>query len=77
MINAMATVTLPLSDSISEGEARLLLALKLFETGRLSSGQAAELSGHSKRAFLELLARHNVPAFNHAADEVARDLANA
>jgi predicted HTH domain antitoxin len=73
----MPTLTVPLPDSVSEEEARLLLALKLFETARLSSGQAAELAGLSKRAFLESLGRHNVPAFNHAADEVARDVANA
>ena len=73
----MATVSFPLPDSVSENEARLLLALKLFETGRLSSGQAAELAGLSKRAFLESLGRYNVPAINHAADEVMRDLGNA
>ncbi len=73
----MATVSFPLPDSVSADEARLLLALKLFETGRLSSGQAAELAGLSKRAFLEALGRYKVPAFNYAADEVTRDLANA
>ena len=73
----MASVTLRVPDSISESEARLSLAVKLFETGRLSSGQAAELAGYSKRAFMELLGRQQIPVFNYAADEVRRDLANA
>ncbi len=73
----MTMVTLPLPDSVSQDEARLLLALKLFETGRLSCGQAAELAGQSKRAFMELLGRHGIPVFNSAANEVARDLHNA
>lgn len=73
----MTTVTLPLPDSVSADEARLLLAVKLFETGRLSGGQAAELAGYSRRAFMELLGRHQIPVFNQAADEVTRDLANA
>ena len=73
----MATVTFPVPDSVSESEARLLLALKLFETGRLSCGQAAELAGYSKRAFTQLLGRQRVPVFNYAADEVARDVTNA
>ena len=73
----MKTVTLPLPDSVSEDEARLLLALKLFETERISCGQAAELAGYSKRAFIELLGRKRIPVFNYAADEVARDLTNA
>lgn len=35
-----------------EQEARFLLALKLFELRRISSGKAAELSGVSKPEFL-------------------------
>ena len=60
----MATVTIPLSDAVSEEEARRLLARKLFETGRVSSGQAAEVAGLSKRAFIELLGRHHIPLIN-------------
>jgi predicted HTH domain antitoxin len=73
----MATVTVPVPDSITESEARLLLAVKLFETGRLSCGQAAEVAGHSKRAFTELLGRYQVPVFNYPGAEVASDVANA
>lgn len=73
----MAAVTFPVPDSVSESEARLLLAVKLFETGRVSCGQAAELAGYSKRAFMEFLGRHQIPVFNGAADEVAHDLASA
>jgi predicted HTH domain antitoxin len=73
----MPTATIALPDSISEAEARLLLAIKLFETGRLSCGKAAEVAGYSKRTFMELLGQHGVPVFNYPADELARDLANA
>ena len=73
----MAAVTFLVPDSVSESEARLLLAVKLFEAGRISCGQAAELAGYSKRAFTELLGRQRVPVFNYRADEVARDVANA
>ena len=48
----MTTATICLPDTISETEARLLLAVKLFEVGRLSCGQAAEMAGFSKRAFV-------------------------
>jgi predicted HTH domain antitoxin len=74
----MATVTIPLPDAVSEEEARRLLALKLFEADRVSFGQAAEVAGLSKRAFVELLGRHHIPLINTAADdEVARDVTNA
>ncbi len=37
--------TLHMSRSEFEREARLAMAVKLFETGKLSSGQAASLTG--------------------------------
>lgn len=36
-------------------EARLMMALKFFELGRLSLGQAAELAGSTKRVFIDVL----------------------
>jgi predicted HTH domain antitoxin len=60
----MTTVTIRLPDAISESEARLLLAVKLFEVGRLSCGQAAELAGLSKRTFMELLGQQRVTVAN-------------
>jgi predicted HTH domain antitoxin len=73
----MATDTIHLPDAISEAEARLLLAVKLFEAGRLSCGQAAEMAGFSKRAFMEVLGQQRIPVFNSPPDEAARDRANA
>jgi predicted HTH domain antitoxin len=35
------------------------------------------MAGLAKRAFLELLGRHGVSAFNYAAEELERDLGNA
>ena len=45
-------------------EARLLLAAKLYELGRLSSGQAAKLCGKGRVDFLFSLARIGVPMSN-------------
>jgi predicted HTH domain antitoxin len=42
-------------------EARFLLALKLFELGRLSSGKAAELCPMSRAEFLFAASRAGVP----------------
>lgn len=44
--------TLNLSPESFEEEARLALAIKLYEIGRLTSGQAASLAGISRVAFL-------------------------
>jgi predicted HTH domain antitoxin len=47
-----------------EREAKLLLAAKLFEMGRLSSGKAAELSGMGRVEFLMSLQRVGVSMSN-------------
>ena len=53
----MNQLTVELPPNISIKEARLLLVVKLFETGKLSLGQAAKLAGYSKRTFIELLGK--------------------
>lgn len=55
-------------------EARMLLAAKLYELGRLSSGKAAELCGRGRVEFLMELTRFGVAVSNlreeDAADEI-------
>lgn len=60
-----------------EEEARLLLALKLYETGKLSSGLAARLAGVPRVTFLFLLGQHGLSPFGEEPDDIERDLANA
>ena len=43
----------------------MLLAAKLYERGILSAGQAAEVAGLSKRAFIELLGKYGVSVFGY------------
>lgn len=67
-------LTLELPPEISEDEARLLLAIKLYETGRLSLGQAAKVSGYSKPTFMELLGKHGVAVFDYPADDLVYEM---
>lgn len=55
----------------------MLIAAKLYEGGTLSSGQAAELAGLSKRTFLELLGKCGVSVFITSLDDLESDIANA
>jgi predicted HTH domain antitoxin len=71
----MATLTLSLPDEITADEARLLLALKLFELHRISIGRAAEIAGYSKAAFMEVASKHGVPVFDYPPGDLERELA--
>lgn len=66
-------VSLP--PGLSTDDAKLLLAIKLYEVGKVSLGQAAKLSGFSKRAFIEVLGRYQIPVFNYSGEELDQELA--
>jgi predicted HTH domain antitoxin len=68
----MSEITLKVAppSGLSEDEAKLLLAVKAFEAGRASLGQAARIAGLSKRVFMELLGRYGVPVFDYPLEEL-------
>lgn len=55
----------------------MVFASKLYELGKVSLGQAAELAGYSKSTFMELLADYGVALINHSPDELDQDISNA
>jgi len=58
-------------------QARILLALKLYETGKLSTGLAARLAGVPRVTFLYLLGQHGLSPFSEEPNELAQDLDDA
>ena len=56
-------------------EAKFLLALKLFELGKISSGQAAELSQLPRVEFLIRAGGSGVPVADLDPDEMDREFA--
>jgi predicted HTH domain antitoxin len=70
----MSDVTIQLPPEVQQEEARLLLMIKLFETGKLSLGQAAKFSGYSKRAFMELLGKYGVAVFDYPAEDLQQEM---
>ena len=81
------TLTIPYPDELLlsvkksreefEAEARLLLAIKLYETGQVTTGTAAQLAGMSRVAFMFELARFNLSPLGQTPAELAEDLVNA
>ena len=75
----MKTLTLHIPDSldVDSRDLAMLVSTRLYEQGRLSLGQAAEVAGLTKRTFAELLGSYNVSIFNFPASDLSRDVANA
>ena len=75
----MKTIELKIPDTVdlNDREAKMLLASRLYEKGKLTLGQAAELVGLSKRTFMELLGDYDVSIFNYPISELDNDIKNA
>lgn len=75
----MKSITFNIPDTldINDKDIAMIVASKLYEDGKLSLGEAADLVGYSKRTFAELLRKYGVSFFNHSSDDLANDLKNA
>lgn len=60
-----------------EQEAKMAMAVKLFEMKRISSGMAAQLAGIDRVTFLLNLHRYGVPMIDLTEEELIADLENA
>ena len=54
-------------------EIRLMAALKLYESGRISSGLAAQFAGVPRTSFLLMCGMYGVSVFQETPDEVEAD----
>ena len=75
-----ATVEIPVPDSLLlhskdlaalQTRSRFLLAVKFFELGELSSGQAAEMCGLSRVGFLVEAGKQGLPVAELSDEEVS------
>jgi predicted HTH domain antitoxin len=71
----MTTITLEVPDSLGEyqNDTIRFIAAKLYESGKLSLGQAADMVGLSKPTFAELLADYGVSLLNYPVSEMLSD----
>jgi len=75
----MRTIKFKIPDTVdlNDREAKMLLASRLYEKGKLSLGQAAEMVGLSKTTFMELLGDYDVSILNYPPSELNNDIKNA
>lgn len=69
------TLTIPDHLELDEKDTKRFLAAKMYESGKLSLGQAAELAGLSKVAFSEILADYDVSLINYPPSDILKDAA--
>lgn len=69
--------TLPENLDINEPELKIILAGELYEREKLSLGQAADLAGLSKRAFIEIMGMYGFSLFSKSEEDLLSDIANA
>ena len=68
---------IPVDVPVSSFDIGMIVASKLYTAGLLSSGQAAQMVGLSKRTFLELLVKFDTPFYSYTFSELEEDLLNA
>jgi predicted HTH domain antitoxin len=66
-------IELPDNYKLDKAETTRYLAAKMYEDGRLTLGQAAEMSNLSKIAFSEILSDYGVSLINYSYEEAIND----
>ncbi len=70
-------VKLPTISDLTENDIKIILAGELYEREKLSLGQAADLAGLSKRAFIEIMGKYGFSVFSKSVDDLLSDIKNA
>jgi predicted HTH domain antitoxin len=70
-------INIPEDVEIKDFEFSMIVASKLYEEGKISAGQGAEIAGLSKRAFIELLGKYGVSVFSSDLTEMKSDITHA
>ncbi len=70
----MKTITLNIPEEIDEKDVSMVVASLLYQQGKLSSGQAADLVGISKREFIESLGKYGVSVFSESVEDLEHDV---
>ena len=71
------SLKIPELSELDNMQLYMILASSLYEQGKLSLGQAAEVANLSKRTFAELLGNHGVSLFNYPASDLKNENVDA
>jgi len=68
----MKKLILNLPEEANENDVKMSVAAILFEKGVLSSGQAAEFAGITKREFIETVGKFGVSIFGETEEDLKK-----
>ncbi len=71
------TINLPEAVESEEFELKMLLAGQLYERGKVTLGQAADIVGISKVTFIEIMGRFGFSIFGDSIEDLNRDILSA
>ncbi|WP_221393881.1 UPF0175 family protein [Dyadobacter sp. NIV53] len=71
------TINLPESVESEEFELKMIFAGQLYERGKVTLGQAADIVGINKRTFIEIMGRFGFSIFGDSVEDLKSDIANA
>lgn len=71
------TLNLPENIALKEFDLVVYISSKLYEDGIITAGQGAEMSGLTKRAFIEILGKYGVSLFSESEEDLINDVKNA
>jgi predicted HTH domain antitoxin len=77
MVMRTIQINIPDSVGLKDYDFSMIVAAKLYEDAILSSGEAAQIVGLSKRAFIEMLGKYGVSVFSTSISDLHSDIANA
>jgi len=67
---------MPENVNLKDFDLSMIIAAKLYEDAILSAGQAAQMVGLSKRAFIEILGKYGVSIFSTSVSDLHADIEN-
>lgn len=67
----------PELSNFSEHEVKMIVAGEFYRRGNISLGQAAEMVGVSKRAFIETMGDYGYSVFGEDPEDLIADIKNA
>jgi len=71
------TINYPQTFDMKPRDLQFFLVAKLYEAGKISFGQGAEMLNVSKRTFIESLGIYNVSIFENSTENLLSDIENA